>query len=279
MAFSRHSFLTYQFTFTLSNTRNSQRAHFLFIHFLAGQGHRASGWAQQSGHFFLSQLCPAPQRACSCISRPTCGYIPQVFSEVVPVHHTNKSPVNGLQQVICSIYIAIRNPEDKCIRKSVARFKAFLSNEWFEAHVRCLLMFEMNNDAVILCLSAIKQGAFTPTVIQANPGLIFRTVPRLENSFYTKGFTVKLDLSPCESHKTQTPRCFSEMTLRCVPVCFLEHLCESLCCLLTANSIKDPGAPSSPSSYVAPVRRCPRPLCTPPARCLCGCVRASWFPL
>lgn len=78
---------------------------------------------------------------------------------------------------------------------AVARSKkAFLSNKRFHANVKCFFMFEMNNDAVILCPSAIQQGAFTPTVVQVNPALIFRTVPKFKNSFYTKGFTVKLDL-------------------------------------------------------------------------------------
>lgn len=72
-------------------------------------------------------------------------------------------------------------------------------------------------------------------------------------------------------NRTQALRCFSRLASGAFP------WASQWVIVLPPRCVQDPGVLSSRSSNTAPVYCCPQPLCTPPARCSCGCVHPPWL--
>lgn len=118
----------------------------------------------------------------------------------------------------------------------------------------CLLIFEMNNDA-IFCLPATVACAFTSAVVfhhighrppcfQVNPGLIYRSIPELENSlWFLWGFFF---FTPNSLHWNWC-QVFGRFT------------------------------PWNIKSQNTKMFFWPRDMCQGPGRCMCGCVHTSRF--
>lgn len=128
-----------------------------------------------------------------------------------------------------------------------------LSDVVFQANMWCLLIFEMNNDA-IFCLPATVACAFTSAVVfhhighrppcfQVNPGVIYQSVPELENSLW---FLWGFIFTPNSLHW---------------------NWCQVFG-RFTTWKIK---------SQNTKMFFWPRDMCQGPGRCMCGCVHTSQF--